>query len=107
MKIIWTGKAEKQLDQIFRYIEVDSVLFAHRTVETIIERVESVAQHPRMGRKVPEYQHDDIREVFHHPPSWVYVQFLVGLSETASSFGLKMRLEIGNFGDLSWHGIGG
>jgi toxin ParE1/3/4 len=73
MKIIWTGKAEKQLDQIFRYIEVDSVLYAHRTVETIIERVESVALHPRMGRKVPEYQHEDIREIFHHPYRIIYM----------------------------------
>jgi len=73
MKIIWTGKAEKQLDQIFRYIEVDSLLYAHRTVETIIERVESVSQHPRMGRKVPEYQHEDIREVFHHPYRIIYM----------------------------------
>lgn len=77
MKIILTGKADKQLDQIFRYIEVDSVLYAHRTVETIIERVESVALHPLIGRKVPECQHDDIRNDYRNVLAGV---LLVGTS---------------------------
>ncbi len=37
MKIIWTEKAEKQLDQIFEYIASDSSLYAYRTVSQIIE----------------------------------------------------------------------
>lgn len=43
MKIIWTEKAEKQLDQVFEYIAVDSSLYAHRTVGQIIEEVESIS----------------------------------------------------------------
>lgn len=67
MKVIWTEKAEKQLDQIFEFIASDSSLYAHRTVGQIIEEVESIPPHPRKGRKVPEYERVDIREVFHHP----------------------------------------
>lgn len=53
------------------------MLYAHRAVETIIERVESVALHPRMGRKVPEYQHDDIRNDYRNVLAGV---LLVGTS---------------------------
>ncbi len=72
MRIIWTEKAEKQLDQIFEYIASDSPLYAQRTVSQIIEGVESISPHSRKGRKVPEYQRDDIREVFHHPYRIIY-----------------------------------
>ena len=37
MRIVWTKKAEKQLDQIFEYIASDSTLYAQRTVSQIIE----------------------------------------------------------------------
>ena len=73
MRIVWTEKAEKQLDQIFQYIASDSTLYAHRTVGQIIEQAENISPHPRKGRKVPEYERDDIREVFHHPYRIIYL----------------------------------
>lgn len=73
MRIAWTEKAEKQLDQIFNYIAEDSALYACRTVEKIIERAESIVSHPQKGRIVPEYEREDIREVFHHPYRIIYL----------------------------------
>ncbi|HLR91312.1 MAG TPA: type II toxin-antitoxin system RelE/ParE family toxin [Balneolaceae bacterium] len=73
MKIIWTEKAEKQLDQIFHYIATDSPLYAHRTVERIIEQAESISRHPGKVRTVPEYEREDIREVFYHPYRVIYL----------------------------------
>ena len=73
MRIVWTEKAEKQLDQIFQYIASDSTLYAYRTVGQIIEQAENISHHPRKGRKVPEYERDDIREVFHHPYRIIYL----------------------------------
>lgn len=73
MKIFWTEKAEKQLDQIFEYIATDSSLYAQRTVGQIIKEAESISLHPRKGRRVPEYERDDIREVFHHPYRIIYL----------------------------------
>ena len=73
MRVIWTEKAEKQLHQIFEYIVADSSLYAHRTVGQIIEKVESISPHLRKGRKVPEYQQENIREVFHHPYRIIYL----------------------------------
>lgn len=67
MRIAWTEKAAKQLDRIFNYIATDSTLYAYRMVEKIIEQAESVTSHPRKGRVVPEYEREDIREVFHPP----------------------------------------
>lgn len=74
MRIIWTEKAEKQLDQIFEYIATDSSLYAYRTVGQIIEAVENLPPHPRKGRKIPEYEREDIREVFHHPYRIIYLR---------------------------------
>ncbi|NBB76334.1 MAG: type II toxin-antitoxin system mRNA interferase toxin, RelE/StbE family [Bacteroidetes bacterium] len=73
MRVVWTEKAEKQLDQIFHYIAEDSALYAYRTVEKIIERAESVLPNSQKGRMVPEYERDDIREVFHHPYRIIYL----------------------------------
>tara|TARA_R100001143_G_scaffold44720_1_gene40090 strand:- start:5654 stop:5944 length:291 start_codon:yes stop_codon:yes gene_type:complete len=73
MKVFWTEQAEKQLDQIFEYIAIDSSLYAHRTVVQIIEEAESILHHPQKGRKVPEYERGDIREVFHHPYRIIYL----------------------------------
>lgn len=73
MRIVWTRKAEKQLDQIFNYIAEDSAIYAYRTVEKIIEQAERIAPQPRKGRMVPEYEREDIREVFHHPYRIIYL----------------------------------
>ena len=73
MNISWTDKAVKQLDKIFEYIAADSTLYAYRTIEKIIDQVESVAHHPHKGRVVPEYERKDIREVFHHPYRIIYL----------------------------------
>ncbi len=73
MRIIWTENAEKQLNQIFEYIATDSSLYAYRTVGQIIEVAENLPPHPRKGRKVPEYEREDIREVFHHPYRIIYL----------------------------------
>ena len=73
MKVIWTRKAENQLDQIFNYIKEDSVFYAYRTVQQIIETAEGVTEHPRKGRLVPELEREDIHEVFSFPYSIIYL----------------------------------
>lgn len=73
MKVIWTAKAERQLDQIFEYIATDSELYAYRLVNQIINRAESLAQFPKKGQEVPEYQREDIRQVIVKPYRVVYL----------------------------------
>lgn len=73
MKVVWTEKAEKQLNQIFNFIAADSTVYAHKTVLKIIELAEEIPPYPLKGRKVPEYERDDIREIFHHPFRIIYL----------------------------------
>jgi len=47
MIVVWTRRAEKQLDQIFDYIGLDSSLYAFRIIEKIIEQA---GQYPRKKR---------------------------------------------------------
>ena len=54
MKIIWSEKAEKKLDQI-------------------IKEAKSLPPHPGKGSMVPIYKRDDIREVFHNPYRIIYL----------------------------------
>jgi addiction module RelE/StbE family toxin len=72
MKIVWSEKSKKQLDQIFDYIAQDSPYYANSTVLEIIKRVEEIYDQPRQGRVVPEYKKEFIREVFVHPYRIIY-----------------------------------
>tara|TARA_R110000868_G_scaffold345959_1_gene607010 strand:- start:606 stop:893 length:288 start_codon:yes stop_codon:yes gene_type:complete len=72
MKVIWTAKAERQLDQIFEYIASDSELYAYRLVNQIINRAESLSEFPKKGQQVPEYQRKDIRQIIVKPYRVVY-----------------------------------
>ncbi|WP_020403504.1 type II toxin-antitoxin system RelE/ParE family toxin [Gracilimonas tropica] len=72
MKIIWSKKSEKQLDQIYDYIAQDSPFYANSTILEIINRAEKVVTQPLQGRIVPEYKKDSIREVFVHPYRIMY-----------------------------------
>jgi plasmid stabilization system protein ParE len=72
MNIKWTHSAEQQLDQIFNYIARDSKVYAYQTIDKIIREAESLTEQPRKGWKVPEFQKEDIREVFSHPYRIIY-----------------------------------
>ena len=72
MKVYWTESAEAQLDLIHAYIAQSSPVYALRTVDRIISRSEQIATFPLSGRKVPEYDLDQIREVFSGPYRIIY-----------------------------------
>ena len=64
MKVHWTDTAEAHLDAIYAYIAQNSTTYALRTVDNITKRSKQIAAFPLSGRKVPEYDLDQIREVF-------------------------------------------
>lgn len=64
MKVHWTDAAEAQLDAIYAYIAQNSTTYALRTVDRITRRSKQIAAFPLSGRKVPEYDLEQIREVF-------------------------------------------
>ena len=63
MKVHWTDNAIAHLSIIYEYIAHDSPLYAKKLIDKIIARSEQIADFPLSGRKVPEYEKDDIREM--------------------------------------------
>lgn len=63
MKVRWTDTAEKHLDAIFSYIAQDSPEYAKRMVDRLTRRSQQIAKFPFSGRRVPEHDADQIREV--------------------------------------------
>jgi len=72
MKVHWTWTAEAHLDAIYAYIAQDSETYALRTVDRITRRSQQIGEFPMSGRKVPEYELDQIREVFFGPYRIIY-----------------------------------
>ena len=72
MKVHWTRTAEAHLDAIYAYIAQDSKTYALRAVDRITRRSQQIAAFPLSGRRVPEYDADQIREVFEGPYRIIY-----------------------------------
>lgn len=69
MKVHWTENAIGHLVNIYEYIALNSPTYGKRTVDRITRRSEQIATHPLSGRKVPEYEAEDIRELLEINPS--------------------------------------
>lgn len=63
MKVHWTDTAEGHLEAIYAYITQDSPEYAKRMVDRLTRRSQQIAEFPFSGRKVPEYDVEQIREV--------------------------------------------
>ena len=62
-KIRWNQIALSDLDDIAEYIARDSEKYAARMVQRIFICTEQLKQLPFSGRKVPEMNHENIREL--------------------------------------------
>lgn len=62
-RIRWSEPAIQSFETICQYIEQFSVPYAKLLAREINIRVKQLAQHPLMGRKVPEFPDKDYREV--------------------------------------------
>ncbi len=60
MKVHWTDTAEGHLDAIYAYIAQDSPEYARRMVDRLTRRSQQIAEFPFSGRRVPEYDVDQI-----------------------------------------------
>ena len=63
MKLRWTHRARQDLVEIGRYIAGDKPEAARRWVERLRQRAQAAAKMPRSGRKVPEADRENVREV--------------------------------------------
>ncbi len=72
MRVHWTQNAIEHLVNIYEYIALNSPTYAKRMVDRITRRSERIADLPLSGRKVPEYQSEDIRELIEKPYRIIY-----------------------------------
>jgi addiction module RelE/StbE family toxin len=72
MRVHWTQNAIEHLVNIYEYIALNSPTYAKRMVDRITRRSEQIADLPLSGRKVPEYQSEDIRELIEKPYRIIY-----------------------------------
>jgi toxin ParE1/3/4 len=63
MKIDWTKPAISDVESIRDYIGRDSEYYASRFIGKIIEAVERLKFFPELGRRVPEAEEENIREL--------------------------------------------
>ncbi|MCG6170043.1 type II toxin-antitoxin system RelE/ParE family toxin [Leptospira sp. FAT2] len=63
-EIIWSRKAQSDLHDIYDYITIDSEIYAFNVVNRIIETVEKIPLFPFLGRMVPEFNIESLRERF-------------------------------------------
>ncbi|MFH0998023.1 MAG: type II toxin-antitoxin system RelE/ParE family toxin [Pseudomonadota bacterium] len=72
MRVHWTENAIGQLVNIYEYIAINSPTYGKRMVDRITLRSEQIAEQSLSGRKVPEYDAEDIRELIEKPYRIVY-----------------------------------
>jgi plasmid stabilization system protein ParE len=72
MRLHWTPEARAQLKAIEAYIAQDSPAAAKRTIARLARRARQAGDFPHSGRRVPEYQREDLRELLERPYRIVY-----------------------------------
>lgn len=64
MKLAWTKRAQEDLLSIGKYIAEDNILNARKWIKKLHARAKKITDTPMSGRVVPEFENNDIREVF-------------------------------------------
>jgi addiction module RelE/StbE family toxin len=61
-RVEWSPEAVEDIEAIAAYIERDSHMYARAVVEKLLATARGLGDFPRMGRIVPEFGQDDLRE---------------------------------------------
>jgi toxin ParE1/3/4 len=72
MTVGWTSNAKRELRAIHDYIAQNSPRYAQGMVDRVTLRTKELAQFPRLGAVVPEYEDESIQELFEHPYRIIY-----------------------------------
>ncbi len=63
MKVVFSSSARNILAEIVKFIAYDKPQAARKWAASILESVSKLSDLPRIGRIVPEYADDNIREI--------------------------------------------
>lgn len=72
VKLNWLNDARNDLIQIYSYIYQDSIYYSIKTVNDIVTLAGNLELLPYIGRKVPEYNMDNIRELIYKSYRIIY-----------------------------------
>lgn len=73
MRIRWSDVARADVLALREYIARDSPFYARRFTERMVESVRTLRDFPRIGRRVPEADREDIRELIFHAYRIIYL----------------------------------
>ena len=65
MRVVWSPRAIARATDIAAYMAADRPEAAAGWVDDLFASVADLKDHPRRGRRVPEIDHPNIREVLH------------------------------------------
>jgi len=63
LRVVWSRRASQDLAAIADYIAADSPTYAGIVVKKVVHQARALARFPRSGRKVPEFDNENIREL--------------------------------------------
>lgn len=95
-EVVWTLEALDDLEAIGAFHERTSATYAASLVERLFESVIALETHSRLGRKVPEIDHDLVRELIVECYRVVYQLFrdrieVVAVLHSRQDLGKKFR----------------
>lgn len=64
MKIVWSPLSYEKLESLYEFIFDKDPVAAKKLINNILLRIESLSRFPERGRKVPEINRNEIREIF-------------------------------------------
>jgi toxin ParE1/3/4 len=71
-RVVWSHRALQDLEAIAEFIAEDSLAYAAVVVKNIVQQTRQLPQFPRSGRKVPEFDDENIRELLAYSYRIIY-----------------------------------
>lgn len=68
----WTLRARRDVRAIRDTIAQASPVYGRHVAQRLFDRADLLVDHPATGRRVPEYEHPDIRELVEAPYRIIY-----------------------------------
>ena len=62
-RVSWSRRALRDIESIAEFIATDSPTYARTVVKKIINQTRMLSQFPKAGRKVPEFDDENVREL--------------------------------------------
>jgi toxin ParE1/3/4 len=89
-RVVWSPRALADVEAIAAYIALDSPTYAKAVVRTVVSSTRTLARFPRSGRKVPEFDDENTRELIAYSYRIIYTLEPDQVTITAVIHGKRM-----------------